>query len=284
MLFAPARGTVAEGERFAVVSREGALVVNNVAALGDPRHRAARHALSAADRGVRRARFRSGRRTSTRWARSSSLPMLLVMAVGPLLRWRRDSFARISAGRCVAGAVSAVAALVGVLALRAASGCCRCSGMALAAAVAVASLLPLARPHAAAPAAAGLGHGHRALRRRGGAVRDGGDSAFIEREAGRGARRRDAPRSGPWQRDARRASSRSPGPTGPRSRRRLRRSYDGGAPIDARARRRAASGRRRSRPARVALLTRWNGQLYAVLGEEARRTGAGSCGCGGSRS
>ena len=34
-------------------------------------------------------------------------------------------------------------------------------------------------------------------------------------------------------------------------------------------RRRAASGRRRRRPARAALLTRWNGQLYAVLGEEA---------------
>ena len=38
---------------------------------------------------------------------------------------------------------------------------------------------------------------------------------------------------------------------------------------DASHRRRAASGRRRSRPANRALLTRWNGQLYAVLGEEA---------------
>ena len=57
VLFALRAGTVAEGERFAVTSREGALVVNNVvlsAILGD---RAGRHALSAGDRGLRREGF-----------------------------------------------------------------------------------------------------------------------------------------------------------------------------------------------------------------------------------
>jgi hypothetical protein len=57
LLFALRAGTVTEGARFAFVSREAALVFNNVMLCGIPRHRAGRHALSAADRGVRRQGF-----------------------------------------------------------------------------------------------------------------------------------------------------------------------------------------------------------------------------------
>jgi cytochrome c-type biogenesis protein CcmF len=69
------------------------------------------------------------------------LPMLLVLAVGPLLRWRRDRFAR------VRGPVVAVAA-VGVIVLLATwlvtgIGWLQVIGLALAAIVAVAAFLPL---------------------------------------------------------------------------------------------------------------------------------------------
>jgi cytochrome c-type biogenesis protein CcmF len=88
-LFGLRAGTVTEGERFSVTSREGALVFNNVMLSGDARHRANRHALSAAGRsdgcqGFGRAALFQPDERGVR-----AVPMLVVMAVGPLLRWRR---------------------------------------------------------------------------------------------------------------------------------------------------------------------------------------------------
>ena len=60
--------------------------------------------------------------------------------------------------------------------------------------------------------------------------------------------------------------------------------YEGGTRARSRARRRAASGYPPQTTSETALHTRWNGQLYTVLGEDNRATGAGSCACGGSRS
>jgi cytochrome c-type biogenesis protein CcmF len=91
---------VAEGERFSATSREGALVFNNVmlsAILGIVLLGTLYPLLTEAF-DVRRSR--SGRPISTRWARSSAVPMLLVMAVGPLLRWRQDSFRASSSSCC----------------------------------------------------------------------------------------------------------------------------------------------------------------------------------------
>ena len=108
---------------------------------------------------------------------------------------------------------------------------------------------------------------HRAFRRRGGAVRDGGDSAFTRS----GWSRRELGETvavGPWQ-VALDVSSRSPGRTGPRSRpncaaRYAGRQADRAAPAGAQLLVAAAADQRKSRCS-----TRWNGQLYAVLGEEA---------------
>jgi cytochrome c-type biogenesis protein CcmF len=81
---------VTEGERFSVVSREGALVVNNVMLRAIAGHRPVRHALSAAGRSAGRQGF--GRpalfQSDERGVRAADAGRL---AVGPLLRWRRDA-------------------------------------------------------------------------------------------------------------------------------------------------------------------------------------------------
>src|SRR5690606_36987636 len=69
------------------------------------------------------------------------LPMLVVLAIGPLLRWRRDRFERIQ-GPVVAIAVVGLAVLAGVFFI-AGIALLPLLGLTLAAAVAVASFLPL---------------------------------------------------------------------------------------------------------------------------------------------
>ena len=93
-IFALRAGTVSEGERFAVVSRESALVVNNVmltATLGivllGTLYPLLAEALGA--------QVSVGPPYFNPATAVFVLPMLVVMGIGPLLRWRRDGLARV---------------------------------------------------------------------------------------------------------------------------------------------------------------------------------------------
>ncbi|MCJ2181312.1 heme lyase CcmF/NrfE family subunit [Novosphingobium sp. 1949] len=94
VLFALRAGTVSEGERFAPISREGALVINNVllcAILGIVLF-GTLYPLLAEAMG---AQVSVGPPYFNPMSALFALPMLLVLAVGPMLRWRRDTFARV---------------------------------------------------------------------------------------------------------------------------------------------------------------------------------------------
>ena len=89
-LFALRASTIAEGERFAAASREGALVVNNVALsaiLGIVLLGTLYPLLTEAFD----VRVSVGPPYFNPVSAIFFLPMLLVLAVGPLLRWRRDT-------------------------------------------------------------------------------------------------------------------------------------------------------------------------------------------------
>ena len=139
VLFGLRASSVTEGERFSATSREGALVFNNVmlsAILGIVLV-GTLYPLLAESLG---AKVSVGPPYFNPVGAIFAVPMLLVLAVGPLLRWRRDSLSRIK----LQIAVPAVL-LVGTL-LWAASqsvGVLPALGLALSAALAIASLLPL---------------------------------------------------------------------------------------------------------------------------------------------
>ncbi|HUD29459.1 MAG TPA: heme lyase CcmF/NrfE family subunit [Novosphingobium sp.] len=96
-LFGLRASTVTEGEHFALVSREGALVFNNVmlsAILGIVLF-GTLYPLVAEAMG---AKVSVGPPYFNPMSALFALPMLVVLAVGPLLRWRRDRFARVGRG------------------------------------------------------------------------------------------------------------------------------------------------------------------------------------------
>ena len=140
VLFALRAGTVAEGERFSVLSREGALVINNVAlsALLGIVLLGTLYPLLTEAFGVK---VSVGPPYFNPVGAAFFLPMLAVLAVGPMLRWRRDSFARVSRP-VIAIAVAGFAALLGVW-LIAGIALLPLLGMSMAAAVAVGSVMPL---------------------------------------------------------------------------------------------------------------------------------------------
>jgi cytochrome c-type biogenesis protein CcmF len=140
LLFALRASTIAEGERFALVSREGALVVNNLAlsAILGIVLLGTLYPLLAEAMGER---VSVGPPYFNPVSAIFFLPMLAVLAVGPLLRWRGDELSRIR-NPLVAIAIAAIAALVAVL-LLAESRILPLLGFALAAAVAVAAFMPL---------------------------------------------------------------------------------------------------------------------------------------------
>ncbi|PLK25697.1 heme lyase CcmF/NrfE family subunit [Novosphingobium sp. TH158] len=139
-LFGLRASTVTEGERFAVVSRESALVFNNVmlsCTLGIVLVGTLYPLLAEA----------LGQQVSigppyfNPFTAIFVVPMLLVMAVGPLLRWRRDEFGRVRKGLILP-------ALAGLLVLGLAiswkpAHVLPVIGLALAPAIGIASLLPL---------------------------------------------------------------------------------------------------------------------------------------------
>jgi cytochrome c-type biogenesis protein CcmF len=133
-------GSVREGKQFALLSREGAIVVNNIflsvilaivligtlwplaaEAMGDK--------ISVGPPYFNRATVPLG------------LLLMLALAVGPLLRWRRDDGRRLK--RLIAPALVTGAALAVLIMLKPDAGIFPILGGALAAGLAVASILPL---------------------------------------------------------------------------------------------------------------------------------------------
>ncbi len=138
-LFGLRAASVTEGERFALTSREGALVFNNVmltATLGIVLV-GTLYPLLAESMGQK---VSVGPPYFNPAGAMFVVPMLLVLAVGPLLRWRNDSLRRIRPELVVIAAL-----LLGSLAALAFFGVplLPLLGLALAAVLAVASLLPL---------------------------------------------------------------------------------------------------------------------------------------------
>jgi cytochrome c-type biogenesis protein CcmF len=262
-LFVVRAGTVSEGERFALLSREGALVVNNVALsaiLGIVLLGTLYPLLTEAFD----VRVSVGPPYFNPVGAIFFLPMLVVMAIGPLLRWRRDSFARIR-GPVVLIAVVAVAALIGAWFLLGGM-LLPWLGMALAVAVGVGSVLPLrGRSLRRLPLAVwGMVFGHLGI-----AIALFGmaaDSAFTTEKLV-AARVGDVTRVGPWEVTLE-AVEPIAGPNWTALEARLSASYAGGTAHEL-----APQARSFWAPpqqtSESALLTRWNGQLYTVIGGEA---------------
>ena len=263
-LFALRASTISEGTRFAVVSRESALVVNNVmlsAILGIVLLGTLYPLLTEA----------FGEKVSVGppyfnpMAAVFFVPMLLVMAVGPLLRWRDDRIGRTS-GKLALPALAAAIVALGLVAFAPVIKPLPFLGMALAAGLAVASVLPLiGRDLRRTPLPVyGMVVAHLGI-----AVAlfgVGSDSAFsIEKLVA--SRAGQTNQVGPWQITLRDIEPVA-GPNWTALEATLAASYDGGSPSLLRTQARNFT----SPPQQTnesALHTRWNGQLYVVLGEEA---------------
>ncbi len=139
-LFALRVGALAEGKRFAVISREGALVFNNVmlSAILAVVLLGTLYPLLAEAMGTR---VSIGPPYYNPVASVFAVPMLLVLAVGPLLRWKRDSLSRIMVPMVLVGVV--LAAAITLVMLFTDAGLLPTIGLAIAAMLALASWLPL---------------------------------------------------------------------------------------------------------------------------------------------
>ncbi|WP_121116725.1 heme lyase CcmF/NrfE family subunit [Croceibacterium ferulae] len=267
-LFALRAGTVAEGERFAAVSREGGLVINNVAlsAILGIVLLGTLYPLLTEALGFR---VSVGPPYFNPMGAIFFLPMMAVLAIGPLLRWRQDRLARVR-WQMVAVAAAFAAALLAAW-LLAGIALLPLLGMALAAAVAVGSVLPLARRRLTR---APLTLWGMVLAHLGVAVAVFGmaaDSAFTT-ERLVALRTGEQTSVGPWQVTLAGVEPVA-GPNWTALSATLQVAYAGGAsvPIEPQARSFWAPAQQTSESA---LLTRWNGQLYAVVGGQAPGDGA----------
>ncbi len=139
-LFAWRAGTISEGKRFALASREAALVFNNImlcAILGVVLL-GTLYPLMAEAMGDR---VSVGAPYFNSVSAVFALPMFAIMAVGPILRWRQDSGGRISKAAILLAAIGIVTFVAGWLASDA--GILPLLGLAFAAVLGVASVLPL---------------------------------------------------------------------------------------------------------------------------------------------
>ncbi|MBB3032582.1 heme lyase CcmF/NrfE family subunit [Alteriqipengyuania lutimaris] len=139
-LFAWRAGALSEGKRFAAVSREGALVFNNVmlsailaVVLLGTLYPILTEAFDT--------RVSIGPPYYNPVTAVFAVPMFLALLVGPLLRWKRDSLSRVAVPLAIVGAI--LAASVTVLVLFTGAGVLAIIGLAIAAALALASWLPL---------------------------------------------------------------------------------------------------------------------------------------------
>ncbi len=262
VLFALRAATVTEGERFAVTSREGALVFNNVmltGALGIVLV-GTLYPLLAEALGTK---VSVGPPYFNPMTAVFIVPMLVVLAVGPLLRWRRDSMGRIKPlAMLVAVLVLGAAALLFAQGIK----LMPLVGMALAAGLAVAAFLPLKgrRLRTVKLPIWGMVIAHFGV-----AVALFGiacDSAYsTERLVA--ARVGETVAVGPWQI---KLVSIEPvaGPNWTALEARMAARYEGGAPRELRPQARSFWAPPQQ-TTESALATRWNGQLYTVLGEQA---------------
>lgn len=261
-LFALRAATVAEGERFAVTSRESALVFNNVMLTG---------VLGIVLMGtlyplVTEAfdeRVSVGPPYFNPMSAVFVVPMLIVLAAGPLLRWRRDRLARIRApllalaGLVAAGLIAAFVLAPGkVLPI---------IGLALAPALAVGSLLPL-RGHKLRRVTLPLwgmvvAHFGVAVALLGMAS----DSAFTTERLVALRVGESAP-VGPWEIRLARIDPVA-GPNWTALEATLQASYAGAPAVETHPQARMFWAPVQN-TAESALLTRWNGQLYTVLGDQ----------------
>jgi cytochrome c-type biogenesis protein CcmF len=141
-LFGARIATVKEGNRFDPVSREGALVANNLllsAILGvviiGTLYPLAAEAITGEKLSVGPPYFNAA-------AGPIALLLVAVMAAGPLMRWRRED-GRVLLRRLIVPAVIVVIALIAVVVLAGHIGWLPSAALALAAGTAVASLAPL---------------------------------------------------------------------------------------------------------------------------------------------
>lgn len=262
-LFAVRAASVTEGERFAPVSREGALVFNNVmlsAVLGIVLF-GTLYPLVAEAMG---AKVSVGPPYFNPMSALFVVPMLLVMAVGPLLRWRRDGFKRVRKVLIVPALLIVLVAIG--LAAWGGVGLLPFIGLAMALGLAVASLLPLrGRSLRRTPLATwGMVVAHLGV-----AVALFGmasESAFsVEKLVA--ANIGDTTVVGPWHVKLEQVRPVA-GPNWTALEADLTASYAGGSSTSVHPQ--ARFFWQPPQPtSESALLTRWNGQLYAVLGEEA---------------
>ena len=263
LLFALRAGSVSEGERFAITSREGALVFNNVmlsAILGIVLLGTLYPLLTEAFD----VRVSVGPPYFNPVGAIFTIPMLIVMAVGPLLRWRNDAIARIKLPVAMIGAIMlATLALVIVLG---AYSLLADLGLAIAVGLAVGSLLPLrGRKLTRVPIATwGMVIAHFGI-----AVSLFGmasESAFSKEKLAAVAVG-GSTEVGPWTVILREVHPVA-GPNWTAIQGGLLASYDGGEPILLTPQSRNFWAPPQETSESV-LATRWNGQLYAVLGNQA---------------
>nr|WP_221774019.1 heme lyase CcmF/NrfE family subunit [Novosphingobium flavum] len=262
-LFAIRAATVTEGERFAVTSRESALVFNNVMLTGS---------LGIILMGTLYPLVTEafGEKVSVGPPYFNPVtaifvvPMLIVLAIGPLLRWRRDNVKRIAP-------MLAIPAVLAVLALGAAivlapGRVLPIIGLALAPAIAAASVLPLRgrklRQVKLPLWGMVLAHLGVAMALFGMAS----DSAFTTEKLV-AVRVGDVTPVGPW---SIRVAAVEPiaGPNWTALEAEMQASYEGSAPVVLRPQARTFWAPPQN-TAESALHTRWNGQLYTVLGDQA---------------
>jgi cytochrome c-type biogenesis protein CcmF len=261
LLFALRASTISEGERFRIASREGALVFNNVmlsAILAIVLLGTLYPLLTEAFD----VRVSVGPPYFNPVGAIFAIPMLVVMGVGPLLRWRQDRLDRIGKEVALFGAL-VLAALI-LASVLADIGILPLLGLALGLGLAVASLLPLRRRKLSRTPLAtwGMVVAHFGI-----AVALLGmssESAFTQErlaaleEGGRTS-------VGPWSIELQGVEPMA-GPNWTAMQARIAARYDGGKAnvLTPQARNFWAPPQQTTESA---LLTRWNGQLYAVVGD-----------------
>ena len=264
LLFALRAGTISEGQRFAVASREGALVFNNVilsAILAIVLLGTLYPLLTEAFD----VRVSVGPPYFNPVGAIFVVPMLLVMTVGPLLRWRHDRIGRIRGEIALIGALL----LVGLIVFSVVGGVdfLPLIGLSLGITLAVASLLPLrGRNLRHLPLATwGMVTAHFGI-----AVALLGmasESAFSEERLA-AVTVGESARVGPWTITL---SGVEPvaGPNWTAIQGRLAARYKDEAPIELTPQARSFWTPPQQTTESV-LETRWNGQLYAVIGDQAQ--------------
>ena len=262
LLFALRAGSISEGERFSVASREGALVVNNVmlSAILAVVLLGTLYPLLTEAFDIR---VSVGPPYFNPVSAIFVFPMLAVMAVGPLLRWRRDNWGRISRELALTAALTVAA--IGLLAVIFGMALLPLLGLSFALALGVASFLPLrGRKLTRVPLATwGMVIAHFGI-----AVSLFGmasESAFSEERLA-ALEEGQQTSVGPWQV---RLDGVEPiaGPNWTALSGRLLAAYKGGEAVEIEPQSRNFWAPPQQTTESV-LVTRWNGQLYAVMGGE----------------